>query len=78
MPTKARAGRTRQVYKFIESHRSEYSVQAMCAVLDVAPSGYYAWLKQPMSDRAIEDARLLRLKQNTSSPSTIGLGGTVT
>jgi len=27
----------------------------------VAPSGYYAWLKQPLSRRAHEDARLLRL-----------------
>jgi hypothetical protein len=25
------------------------------------PSGYYDWLKQPMSNRAQEDARLLRL-----------------
>jgi putative transposase len=61
MSTRSGVGRVRQVYKFIEAHRREYSVQAMCAVLGVAPSGYYAWLKQPMSDRAIEDARLLRL-----------------
>ena len=27
----------------------------------MAPSGYYAWLKQPLSRRAQEDARLLRL-----------------
>ena len=27
----------------------------------VAPSGYYEWLKQPLSNRAQEDARLLRL-----------------
>lgn len=33
----------------------------MCRLLGVAPSGYYAWLKQPVSDRAKEDARLLRL-----------------
>jgi putative transposase len=33
----------------------------LCRVLDVAPSGYYAWLKQPLSNRAREDARLLRL-----------------
>jgi putative transposase len=33
----------------------------MCRLLNVAPSGYYAWLKNPMSDRAKEDARLLRL-----------------
>ena len=33
----------------------------MCRLLDVAPSGYYEWLKQPISNRAQEDTRLLRL-----------------
>ena len=31
----------------------------MCRVLRVHRSGYYAWLKKPKSDRAIEDERLL-------------------
>lgn len=33
----------------------------LCRVLEVAPSGYYEWLKRPLSNRAQEDARLLRL-----------------
>lgn len=33
----------------------------MCRALEIAPSGYYKWLKHPISDRAQEDARLLRL-----------------
>ena len=33
----------------------------MCRVLEVAPSGYYDWLQQPISNRGKEDARLLRL-----------------
>jgi putative transposase len=33
----------------------------MCRLLGVAPSGYYAWIKKPVSNRAQEDARLLRL-----------------
>jgi len=33
----------------------------MCRVLEVAVSGYYDWLKQPISNHAQEDARLLRL-----------------
>jgi putative transposase len=33
----------------------------MCRVLEVAPSGYYDWVKQPISNHAKEDARLLRL-----------------
>src|SRR5262252_1597863 len=61
MSTKTSAGRVRQIYEFIDLHKAEYSVQAMCRVLDVAPSGYYAWLQQPISSRAMENARLLRL-----------------
>jgi hypothetical protein len=35
----------------------------MCRLLGVARSGYYAWLNNPVSMRAKEDARLLRLIQ---------------
>ena len=54
-------GRVRSTYEFIKAHRDQYSVQTMCRVLEVAPSGYYDWLQQPISNRAQEDARLLRL-----------------
>lgn len=47
--------------RVIKANRDQYSVQTMCRVLEVAPSGYYDWLQQPMSNRAQEDARLLRL-----------------
>jgi putative transposase len=33
----------------------------MCRILGVAPSGYYDWLQQPISNRAQGEARLLRL-----------------
>jgi putative transposase len=33
----------------------------MCRVLQVARAGFYQWLHKPMSDRAIEDQRLLGL-----------------
>ena len=61
MSTRMSAGRIRTTYEFIKAHRSQFSVEAMCRVLEVAPSGYYDWLKQPVSKRAQEDARLLRL-----------------
>ena len=54
-------GRVRSTYEFIKAHRHLHSVQMMCRILEVAPSGYYDWLKQPISNRAQEDARLLRL-----------------
>ena len=61
MSTKPSTGRVRSAYEFIKAHRDQYSAQTMCRVLGVAPSGYYAWLQQPISNRAQEDARLLRL-----------------
>jgi hypothetical protein len=54
-------GRVRVTYEFIKAHRDQFSVQEMCRVLQVAQSGYYDWLQQPVSNRAQEDARLLRL-----------------
>src|SRR5919106_4729821 len=61
MSTKPSSGRVRATYAFIKAHRGRFSVQTMCRVLGVAPSGYYEWLQQPISNRAQEDARLLRL-----------------
>jgi hypothetical protein len=47
MSTRRSAGRVRATYEFIKAHRTKYGVQALCRVLDVAPSGYYAWLQEP-------------------------------
>ena len=35
----------------------EFSVRTMCRMLEVHPSGFYAWLKAPMSNRVREDKR---------------------
>lgn len=61
MSTRKAPSKVRQTYKFIEAHRSEFGVETMCRVLGVSRSGYYSWLEKPISDRAHEDARLLRL-----------------
>jgi putative transposase len=55
MSTKLSAGRVRSTYEFIKANRDEYTVQAMCRVLGVAPSGYYEWLTHPLSNRAQEE-----------------------
>jgi putative transposase len=47
-------------YAFILDHQQQFSVLAMCRVLKLNRSGFYAWLKQPLSIRAIEDNRLLK------------------
>jgi putative transposase len=61
MHTKASTGKIRQTYEFIKAQRNRFDVRTMCRVLDVAPSGYYAWLQEPVCQRAVEDVRLLRL-----------------
>ena len=48
-------------YAFIEAHRVEFSVRSMCRVLVVHFSGFYAWLKEPLSSRAHEDVRQTEL-----------------
>lgn len=34
-------------------------MRTLCRILEVAKSGFYAWIHKPLSDRAIEDERLL-------------------
>lgn len=46
-------------YRFIQDHAHQYPVRLLCHVLQVSPSGYYAWRKRPPSARAKANARLL-------------------
>ena len=48
-------------YAFIKAHRSLFSIRAMCRVLRVHHSGFYAWLKSPLSRRGKDDRRLTGL-----------------
>ena len=34
-----------------------FAVRAMCRMLAVHPSGFYAWLREPFCQRALEDQR---------------------
>ncbi|MBD3849391.1 IS3 family transposase [Bosea sp. SSUT16] len=48
-------------YAFVAEHRRQFPVRAMCRCLRIQPSGFYAWLKNPLSRRAREDARQIEL-----------------
>jgi putative transposase len=48
-------------YAFVAEHRPLFSVRTMCRCLRIHPSGFYAWLKDPLSERAQEDVRQIEL-----------------
>ena len=56
-------------YAFIRAHQTEFGVRAMCRVLRVHFSGFYAWLKEPLSRRALEDMRQTDLIRQAWSES---------
>ncbi|MFZ7095461.1 IS3 family transposase [Luteimonas dalianensis] len=51
----------RAKYAFMRAHIGEFRLVAMCRVLGVHRSGYYAWVRQSASLREREDQRLLGL-----------------
>ena len=48
-------------YAFIKAHQAVFRVRVMCRVLKVHHSGFYAWLKEPLSTKAKDDRRLTGL-----------------
>jgi putative transposase len=56
-------------YAFIRAHQAEFGVRAMCRVLRVHFSGFYAWLKEPLSRRAQDDVRQTELIRQAWSES---------
>ena len=45
-------------YVFIDRHQKAWPVTLMCSVLDVSPSGYYAWQRRVPGPRAVSNLRL--------------------
>ena len=43
----------------MSTHQATYAVRTMCRVLEVSPSGYYAWRARPQSVRARANEVLL-------------------
>lgn len=46
-------------YAVITRHRREFQLRLMCRVLEVAPSGYYAWRRRSPSLHALADEMLM-------------------
>jgi putative transposase len=59
----------RHKYTFIKEHRNEFDTAMMCRVLEVSRSGFYEWLRHPLSNRVREDQRLLRLIRASQAAS---------
>lgn len=54
---------------FIAEHRPQFSVRRMCRCLSIHPSGFYAWVKEPLSVRSPKDARQTDLIQPAGADS---------
>ena len=48
-----------RVFRFVERERVDFPVATMCRVLEVSPSGYWAWSKRAPSQRARSDDALI-------------------
>lgn len=46
-------------FQLIDSAKKEFAVRRLCKVLDVSPSGYFAWKSRPACRRQREDLVLL-------------------
>lgn len=58
----------------MRDHQARFPVAALCRVLQVSKSGYYAWAKRPQSARAQRDALLVAqiIASHKRSDSTYG------
>ena len=45
-------------YRFIRTHRAEFSLSALCRAMQVSRAGYYAWERRPLSSRERANASL--------------------
>jgi len=46
-------------YDFIQSHSSIFAVKKMCEVFKVSRSGYYHYIHRDISNRAIENSKIV-------------------
>lgn len=56
-------------WAFVAEHRTLFSARAMCRCLRIQPSGFRAWLKNPLSKRVKEDVRQTAMIQRVREES---------
>jgi transposase InsO family protein len=61
-------------YGFIQQHRKEFAITAMCRILEVSISGYYRWLGRAISSREQGNERLLSMIQTIHKESRQNYG----
>jgi hypothetical protein len=47
------------MYRFMLAEKAHFEVRAMCRVLGIAPSSYYAWEGEQQCEHAVRDEQLL-------------------
>jgi putative transposase len=48
-----------KIFQFIKENDSLFPIEKMCKVMKVSVSGFYYWLKQPVSSRTVKEQALL-------------------
>lgn len=58
----------------MKANQAQHAVRRMCRLLEVSPSGFYAYVKRPPSKRSISNARLLERirRHHVASDGTYG------
>jgi putative transposase len=61
-------------YRFVRQHAPQFPIRVLCRVMELSPSGYYAWRERPASARQEADRQLLQALQeaHTRSRGTYG------
>jgi hypothetical protein len=49
----------REIFGFIKENSLLFPIEKMCKVMKVSVSGYYYWLKHPISSRTVKEQALL-------------------
>ena len=70
MSNRRRSQSIRVKYAFIKTHRGEFDTAVMCQLLDVSRSGFYQWLRNPLSDHE-ENLKVHEIQPHTGFGSTV-------